>query len=566
MLARGERPKTRPSCTSPPPQIPKYSWYCPTRNSTPPSAVSASNTEACRRFPSAAAADASTFVTLEQMRMRVRAAVKETPRRGSPGCLQIGCPPRRIPYAISRPANEKASDRRNTHIPIFPGVAVPYWASTGHSISAWACPATAEECTMESSSAYLDHRSSIVRWALGDQADAPCADRVLTPAEHATALPLDRGTRGCRPCSSSFLAERSHIEDESPGIVCAHGAVVRGHGGAIEARHEGPVEILRGVSHLERPAGEIAGHDGVPPVVAQREGGGAVAFAGLSVARSALQPLPDALALLNEIGGEGRGRRDGDGRDLSLLLEAGREGLYELDDVAPFHLGGGRPARHEGVVQPVRDGAVQIGVGRELAAGRRTELESPTREDARPRVDPVCGRSPTVAVDAVARDAVAVERTPPPLGRGRVGGGGAVRRRDRADSERQDSSRDHGSADHDRPLEVQVDAGEDALRLDDERNAVRPGSAHAFRPVDVAFDVDRRRGAGADREVATDPDRPAVDVTRPVLEPHHVVPREEHPRERVVAGFGERNPVEFAEAAVERIRGGREIEPRGVGA
>src|ERR1700694_1478534 len=151
-----------------------------------------------------------------------------------------------------------------------------------------------------------------------------------------------------------LLPQRSHVGDESPCIVVAHRVGVRGHGAAVETRQEGPEEILRGVSHLERPAGEVAGRDREPPVVAQGGGGGAVAFAGVSVARSALQPLPDALAFLNELGGEWRGRWNGDGLELRVLLETGGKGLDELDDVAPLHLGGGRPARHEGVVQTAR--------------------------------------------------------------------------------------------------------------------------------------------------------------------------------------------------------------------
>src|SRR5438067_5889377 len=43
-----------------------------------------------------------------------------------------------MPSAMSRPPKEKASEMRKIHIPIFPGVAVPYWASGGH--AAVACP------------------------------------------------------------------------------------------------------------------------------------------------------------------------------------------------------------------------------------------------------------------------------------------------------------------------------------------------------------------------------------------------------------------------------------------
>src|SRR5205823_3529019 len=43
-----------------------------------------------------------------------------------------------MPSAMSRPPNEKASEMRKIHIPIFPGVAVPYWASGGQ--AAVACP------------------------------------------------------------------------------------------------------------------------------------------------------------------------------------------------------------------------------------------------------------------------------------------------------------------------------------------------------------------------------------------------------------------------------------------
>jgi hypothetical protein len=33
---------------------------------------------------------------------------------------------------MRRPPKEKASEMRKIHIPIFPGVAMPYWASGGH--------------------------------------------------------------------------------------------------------------------------------------------------------------------------------------------------------------------------------------------------------------------------------------------------------------------------------------------------------------------------------------------------------------------------------------------------
>src|SRR5205814_9815772 len=44
-----------------------------------------------------------------------------------------------MPSAMSRPPNEKASEMRKIHIPIFPGVAVPYCASGGQAAVAWPC-------------------------------------------------------------------------------------------------------------------------------------------------------------------------------------------------------------------------------------------------------------------------------------------------------------------------------------------------------------------------------------------------------------------------------------------
>src|SRR5207248_9826110 len=44
-----------------------------------------------------------------------------------------------MPSAMRRPPKEKASEMRKIHIPIFPGVAVPYWASGGHATVGWPC-------------------------------------------------------------------------------------------------------------------------------------------------------------------------------------------------------------------------------------------------------------------------------------------------------------------------------------------------------------------------------------------------------------------------------------------
>src|SRR5467141_2569077 len=40
---------------------------------------------------------------------------------------------------MSRAPKEKASESRKIHIPIFPGVALPYWASGGHATAGWPC-------------------------------------------------------------------------------------------------------------------------------------------------------------------------------------------------------------------------------------------------------------------------------------------------------------------------------------------------------------------------------------------------------------------------------------------
>src|ERR1700682_2295611 len=44
-----------------------------------------------------------------------------------------------MPSAMSRAPKDKASESRKIHIPIFPGVAVPYWASGGHAAAGWPC-------------------------------------------------------------------------------------------------------------------------------------------------------------------------------------------------------------------------------------------------------------------------------------------------------------------------------------------------------------------------------------------------------------------------------------------
>src|SRR6266850_7032049 len=40
---------------------------------------------------------------------------------------------------MSSAPKEKASESRKIHIPIFPGVALPYWASGGHATAGWPC-------------------------------------------------------------------------------------------------------------------------------------------------------------------------------------------------------------------------------------------------------------------------------------------------------------------------------------------------------------------------------------------------------------------------------------------
>src|SRR5882762_6107902 len=40
---------------------------------------------------------------------------------------------------MSRAPKEKASESRKIHIPIFPGVALPYWASGGQATAGWPC-------------------------------------------------------------------------------------------------------------------------------------------------------------------------------------------------------------------------------------------------------------------------------------------------------------------------------------------------------------------------------------------------------------------------------------------
>src|SRR6267143_840801 len=40
---------------------------------------------------------------------------------------------------MSSAPKEKASESRKIHIPIFPGVALPYWASGGHATAGWRC-------------------------------------------------------------------------------------------------------------------------------------------------------------------------------------------------------------------------------------------------------------------------------------------------------------------------------------------------------------------------------------------------------------------------------------------
>ena len=66
------------------------------------------------------------------MSRNVSAAVKGMPSAGSPGWTHSGRLLLRMPCAMSRPPKENASDTRKIHIPIFPGVATPYWASGGH--------------------------------------------------------------------------------------------------------------------------------------------------------------------------------------------------------------------------------------------------------------------------------------------------------------------------------------------------------------------------------------------------------------------------------------------------
>ena len=40
---------------------------------------------------------------------------------------------------MSRAPKEKASESRKIHIPIFPGVALPYWSSGGQATAGWPC-------------------------------------------------------------------------------------------------------------------------------------------------------------------------------------------------------------------------------------------------------------------------------------------------------------------------------------------------------------------------------------------------------------------------------------------
>src|SRR5919198_5916036 len=82
---------------------------------------------------------------LEQMRIIVSPAVKPSPSGGSPGCIHCDWPLRRMPLASRSPANEKASETRKIHIPIFPGVAIPYCASAGQMTAACAPPSPVGE-------------------------------------------------------------------------------------------------------------------------------------------------------------------------------------------------------------------------------------------------------------------------------------------------------------------------------------------------------------------------------------------------------------------------------------
>ena len=226
----------------------------------------------------------------------------------------------------------------------------------------------------------------------------------------------------CQPfkaATSGSTPEGPDVGDEVPrgaGIV-PQGSGVGRHGRAVEAAHEGAVEVhgLRAALEARRVA-QIGGTD--------RE---AIRIAVLPYARAGIlgatilglgRALGETMAVTMVIGNRSElptardrgvvGRRRNprrEGRRGRCGREAREEPLHGDDGEPPLPVGQTMEGRHV-----ARDAALQraqqVVVGRELAARRRAELEYPAREVARERcavlVDRERRRAVAAAVLAVA--------------------------------------------------------------------------------------------------------------------------------------------------------------------